>query len=155
MTGNGSAALGVHLVGHSFGGLVVRESVLAGATGITSLTFMSSGPGRLTGPAAVELAQLTRSLDSGSPEVMRRTIRRIWHTNLAPQAATAGIAPEIEGRLFQPFVTSKPGGMGIGLLISKRIIEAHGGEINFRKGQGGGAVFHFTLMSGEARRDAG
>ncbi|MGD0933453.1 MAG: alpha/beta fold hydrolase, partial [Streptosporangiaceae bacterium] len=62
VTGNGGAALGVHLVGHSFGGLVVRESVLAGASGITSLTFMSSGPGRLTGLAAAELAQLTGSL---------------------------------------------------------------------------------------------
>ncbi len=95
VTGQGDAALGVHLVGHSFGGLVVRESVLAGASTITSLTFMSSGPGRLTGPPAAELAQLTKSLVGGSPEVMRRTIRHIWDTILAPQAATARVAPEI------------------------------------------------------------
>jgi pimeloyl-ACP methyl ester carboxylesterase len=113
VTGNGSAALGVHLVGHSFGGLVVRESVLAGASGITSLTFMSSGPGRLTGLAAAELAQLTGSLDSGSPEVMRRTIRHIWDTLLAPQAAATGIAPEIVAFLRDRMLRNSPVGLRV------------------------------------------
>lgn len=85
----------VHVVGHSFGGLVVREAVLAGASGIGSLTFMSSGPGRLTGAAAAELAQLTASLDGSSPEVMRRTIRHIWDTTLAPQFTAAGVDAQI------------------------------------------------------------
>jgi len=111
--GNGGAALGVHLVGHSFGGLVVRESVLAGASGITSLTLMSSGPGRLTGLAAAELAQLTGSLDSGSPEVMRRTIRHIWDTVLAPQAAAAGIAPEIVTFLRDRMLRNSPVGLRV------------------------------------------
>jgi two-component system sensor kinase FixL len=47
--------------------------------------------------------------------------------------------------LFQPFVTSKPGGMGIGLSISKRIIESHGGEIQVDRSASGGARFAFTL----------
>jgi pimeloyl-ACP methyl ester carboxylesterase len=94
--GAGGAGRGlVHVTGHSFGGLVVREAVLAGASGIGSLTFMSSGPGRLTGAAAADLAQLTASLDGGSPEVMRRTIRHIWETTLAPQATAAGIGTPI------------------------------------------------------------
>ncbi len=94
--GNGGAGRGpVHVVGHSFGGLVVREAVLAGASHIGSLTFMSSGPGRLTGAAAADLAQLTASLDGSSPEVMRRTIRHIWETMLAPQATAAGVGAEI------------------------------------------------------------
>jgi len=113
VTGNGSAALGVHLVGHSFGGLVVRESVLAGASGITSLTLMSSGPGRLTGLAAAELAQLTESLDGGSPKVMRRTIRHIWDTILAPQAATAVIAPEIVAFLRDRMLRNSPVGLRV------------------------------------------
>ena len=57
----------------------------------------------------------------------------------------AGIAPEIAAQLFQPFVSSKPQGMGVGLSISRTIVEAHGGTIAPRPGPGGGTVFSFTL----------
>ena len=56
-----------------------------------------------------------------------------------------GIADDIAPQLFTPFVTSKPGGMGIGLSISKRIIEAHGGAIQVGRSASGGALFEFTL----------
>jgi two-component system sensor kinase FixL len=61
-----------------------------------------------------------------------------------------GISEEIADRLFQPFVTTKPSGMGVGLSISKRIIEAHGGEMWAEPNQGGGTVFRFTLQQAEA-----
>ncbi len=63
-----------------------------------------------------------------------------------------GIAEEIAAQLFQPFVTTKPGGMGIGLSISRRIIESHGGELTARRNEAGGATFTFTLptLSGSA-----
>jgi two-component system, LuxR family, sensor kinase FixL len=57
----------------------------------------------------------------------------------------AGIAPEIAAQLFQPFVTSKRQGMGVGLSISRSIVEAHGGSIAPRPNPGGGTVFSFTL----------
>jgi len=57
----------------------------------------------------------------------------------------AGIAPEIGAQLFQPFVTTKRQGMGVGLSISRTIIEAHGGSISARPNVGGGTVFSFTL----------
>jgi two-component system sensor kinase FixL len=57
----------------------------------------------------------------------------------------SGIAPEVSDHLFQPFVTSKPRGMGVGLSISRTIIEAHGGSIAPRPNKGGGTVFSFTL----------
>jgi two-component system sensor kinase FixL len=57
----------------------------------------------------------------------------------------AGIAPEISAQLFQPFVTTKRQGMGVGLSISRSIIEAHGGSIAFRPNPGGGTIFSLTL----------
>lgn len=56
-----------------------------------------------------------------------------------------GLSEEISDRLFQPFVTSKAGGMGIGLSISKRIVEAHGGKISAAPNSRGGTTFTFTL----------
>ena len=57
----------------------------------------------------------------------------------------SGIAPEIAAQLFQPFVTTKRQGMGIGLSISRAIIESHSGQIAAEPNPGGGTVFRFTL----------
>lgn len=56
-----------------------------------------------------------------------------------------GIDPVAAARLFQPFVTTKSSGMGVGLSISRTIVEAHGGRIWTEPNSGGGAVFRFTL----------
>lgn len=66
-----------------------------------------------------------------------------------------GIRPDIYEQLFQPFVTSKSQGMGIGLSISRTIIEAHEGRIWAEAGPEGGTVFSFTLRAvhGEERVD--
>jgi len=56
-----------------------------------------------------------------------------------------GIRETLVSRLFEPFVTSKKSGMGIGLSICRTIIEAHEGRIWCEPNDGGGTVFRFTL----------
>jgi len=63
-----------------------------------------------------------------------------------------GIAPLIADQLFQPFVTTKAHGLGVGLSISRTIAQAQGGELWVDAREGGGAVFRLTLKS--ARRAA-
>jgi len=58
-----------------------------------------------------------------------------------------GIAPEIAEQLFQPFVTTKRQGMGVGLSISRTIIEAHGGRLWVSPNPGGGTIFSLTLTT--------
>jgi signal transduction histidine kinase len=60
-----------------------------------------------------------------------------------------GIAPDNVEHLFEPFLTTKPNGMGMGLAISQTIIEAHGGKIWGGNNVGRGAVFKFTLPADE------
>jgi two-component system, LuxR family, sensor kinase FixL len=56
-----------------------------------------------------------------------------------------GLAPEVRANLFQPFVTTKDTGMGIGLSVCSAIVEAHGGRLSAQDNPGGGTVFRFTL----------
>ena len=56
-----------------------------------------------------------------------------------------GIAPEIADRLFQPFVSTKPQGMGVGLSICRSIIEGHGGRLAVEANPAGGTIFRFSL----------
>jgi two-component system sensor kinase FixL len=69
----------------------------------------------------------------------------------------SGIAPDVAAQLFQPFVTTKPHGMGVGLSISRTIVESHGGQIWTEPNAGGGTVFRFTLraVTAEDLRDDG
>ena len=67
-----------------------------------------------------------------------------------------GISHDMNAQLFMPFVTTKAQGMGVGLSISRTIIEAHGGRIWAEPNPGGGTIFRFTLrtVDEEALNDA-
>ena len=84
--------------------------------------------------------------DSAVRELRVRTFRELNHRLTVEVSDTGpGISEEIAAQLFQPFVTTKPGGMGIGLSISRRIIQSHGGDLTVRRNEAGGATFTFTL----------
>jgi two-component system sensor kinase FixL len=103
----------------------------------------------------VQIQQVLLNLIRNAIEAMEESARRVLvvSTARAPDNMVeisvtdtgSGIAPEVSAHLFQPFVTSKPQGMGVGLPISRTIIEAHGGSIGPRPNSGGGTVFSFTL----------
>ncbi|MGA2893921.1 MAG: PAS domain S-box protein [Xanthobacteraceae bacterium] len=103
----------------------------------------------------VQIQQVLLNLMRNAIEAMEETETRELVVSTAAAADNmieigvadtgAGIAPEISAQLFQPFVTTKPQGMGVGLSISRTIIEAHGGSIAQRSNPGGGTVFSFTL----------
>jgi two-component system sensor kinase FixL len=103
----------------------------------------------------VQIQQVLLNLMRNAIEAMEDCERRelAVATALAPDDMVeisvadtgAGISPEINAQLFQPFITTKRHGMGVGLSICRTIVEAHGGSIAPRPNPQGGTVFSFTL----------
>ena len=62
-----------------------------------------------------------------------------------------GLSPAIADRLFEPFATTKPTGIGLGLAMSRSMVEAHGGELWTEAGAGGGTTFHFSLPTADLK----
>jgi pimeloyl-ACP methyl ester carboxylesterase len=102
---------GVHLLGHSLGGLVAREVLLARATRISSLTLMSSGPGALTGPRALILQALLAELDGIGPDRLGAEVERIWQTRLEPEAVSGSVPRAIIDFLRTRLLSSSPTGL--------------------------------------------
>jgi two-component system sensor kinase FixL len=102
----------------------------------------------------IQIQQVALNLVRNAIEAMETSSRRELVLTVDRQGSFAhfsvadtgtGISPEIAEQLFQPFVTSKMNGMGVGLSICRTIIEAHGGRISAGPNTGGGTIFEFTL----------
>jgi C4-dicarboxylate-specific signal transduction histidine kinase len=84
--------------------------------------------------------------DSRRREVIVATERSERGLDIIVRDSGPGVPAHIAGRLFEPFVTTKSDGMGIGLAISRSIVEAHGDRLRIVANPGGsGATFRFTL----------
>jgi len=122
--------------------------------GVRSVFDFAPGAG-LVMADGVQIQQVLINLMRNAMEAMRDSETRLLTVRTAPadkdqvsvevSDTGPGISEEIAPRLFRPFVTTKAGGMGIGLSISKRIVESHGGMIEVRKNAQGGTTFRFTV----------
>jgi two-component system, LuxR family, sensor kinase FixL len=103
----------------------------------------------------VQVQQVLLNVMRNAVEAMEGSRRRELHVQtgtaedkmvmISVTDTGTGISDEIAAQLFQPFVTTKRHGMGMGLSISRTIIAAHGGRIWIEANPGGGTVFHLTL----------
>ena len=105
----------------------------------------------------VQLQQVVLNLMMNGMEAMHSTptrsrelvirSRRTSRAEIAISVEDSGIglSPGIEARIFDPFFTTKPQGIGMGLSISRSIVEAHRGRLTAAARPGGGAIFQFSL----------
>ncbi|HEY0112036.1 MAG TPA: PAS domain S-box protein [Allosphingosinicella sp.] len=105
----------------------------------------------------VQVQQVILNLIRNAVDAMEGSERRELRIDARPAGAEMvevsvadtgpGIDEAVAAQLFQPFVTTKAAGMGIGLSISRTIIEAHGGSLCAEPNPEGGAIFRFTLRA--------
>ncbi len=121
------------------------------------VTFQFDPTSELVLADRVQIQQVVLNLIRNAMDAMEETTTRDLVVSVMPDGANLvrvsvsdtglGIAPEITEQLFQPFITTKRHGMGVGLSISRTIVEAHGGRIWVEPNPVGGTIFHFTLAA--------
>jgi PAS domain S-box-containing protein len=89
--------------------------------------------------------EATQEKPHGDPQVTISTETKHDLVEVAVADNGAGLPSESDLKIFEAFNSTKPDGMGLGLAISKTIVEAHGGTLVADNRPGGGAVFRFTL----------
>jgi PAS domain S-box-containing protein len=129
---------------------------------IQLLTRLGDGLPHIAGDR-VQLQQVTTNLIVNAVEAMSDVSEGLRELTIVSGAGSSndvfvevqdtgpGLDPADLGRLFQSFYTTKPDGMGMGLAISRSIVEAHGGRLSAAPNQPHGAVFRVTLPVEEAR----
>jgi two-component system sensor kinase FixL len=138
-------AMALSLVDAELAGIIVDRHRGAGAARVeveavqiqqVMVNLLRNAMDALQQLPASEVRQLT---------IATRLVERGRSAQVTVRDTGPGIAPDVRARLFEPFVTSKANGMGMGLSLSRRLIEAHGGTIDVQSAAGQGATFRFRL----------
>ena len=107
----------------------------------------------------VQIQQVLHNLMRNAAEAMEGSARReLWISTaragdmveISVSDTGPGLPKRVRARLFEPFVTTKPNGMGVGLSVCRTIVEAHGGELCAEDGAGGGTIFRLTVPGAPA-----
>jgi two-component system sensor kinase FixL len=141
--------------------LVVEAAALAmlGAEAQVALQ-LDLADGLLVAADPIQLQQVAINLIRNAVEAVagmaRREVRVALGTTdhaveLRVEDSGPGIAPEMMDILFEAFTSSKPDGMGVGLSISRTIVETHGGTLSVANKEAGGACFLVTLPAAQSR----
>lgn len=108
----------VHLVGHSLGGLVARETALSKTTELLSLTLMCSGPGAFSGEGAARVRAVIAALaDDPTPE----RLRELWEEHVERETAQRVADPEIREFLRERLLAGSPEGL---LRLAENLLHA-------------------------------
>jgi signal transduction histidine kinase len=91
-------------------------------------------------------------VSEGARELLISTSKAELGVLVAVRDSGPGLTPATLERVFDPFYTTKPSGLGMGLSICRSIIEAHGGRLWAAANVARGAIFQFTLLEGEIDR---
>jgi len=133
---------------------IVRDDVIRNQVSIR--TALSPNLPKVRGDR-VQLEQVVLNLIMNAVEAMRGTTDRPKHVEITSREDGSGrisisiedcgigLTPEIAEKIFDPFFTTKPQGIGLGLSISRSIIEAHEGRLWALSRPSGGAIFQFSL----------
>ncbi|HEY1418583.1 MAG TPA: ATP-binding protein, partial [Myxococcaceae bacterium] len=93
----------------------------------------------------VNAADAMREVTTRPRELLIQTREQDGGVLVAVRDSGVGLEPESRRRIFDAFYTTKSGGMGMGLSISRSIVERHGGRLWVEENDGPGATFRFTL----------
>ena len=152
-------SIDLHAVIHESLALVAHDMR---ARQIEATVNLASNPCIITGDQVL-LQQVLVNLVMNAMDAMAETPparRRVTITtevraadvDVSVRDAGTGLPPQINGTLFTPFVTTKAHGLGIGLTITRAIVDAHGGTIDAHNNPEGGATFTVTLRRSETAK---
>jgi C4-dicarboxylate-specific signal transduction histidine kinase len=149
-------------------GTIIQETVSllrseAAQYDISITTELAAGLPRIVGDR-VQLQQVVMNLIINSIDAMK-DVNGIREMVIRSQRAEnaqilvsvsdtgVGVPPQLVEQIFDPFFTTKPHGTGMGLRISRSIVDSHGGRLWVTRAPGRGAVFQFSLPVADADRD--